>query len=175
MSLSLVQQLEKHVGQYREDGVLLDSNVLLLLLAYRFESGLVGAKKLEKYSVEDAQLLLSFVEQFKRILTTSSILTEVSNLAGLMLYGQKRMAFFSQYRLVFDPPDSHSVQHCSLHGAALPLQSLVKLGYTDASIISVAQAPHFLLTDDLDLFLDAQQRAIPSINFTHMLEVAYAL
>jgi len=174
MSLSLVQQLEKYVGQYRENGVLLDSNVLLLLLAYRFESSLVGAKKLEKYSVEDAQLLLSFVEQFKRILTTSSILTEVSNLAGLMLYGQKRVAFFSQYRLVFDPPDSHSVHHCSLHGVALPPQSFVTLGYTDASIISVAQAPHFLLTD-VDLFLDAQQRAIPSINFTHMLEVAYAL
>jgi hypothetical protein len=154
--------------------VLLDANILLLLLAYRFDPQLIGGKRLEKYNVDDAELLLNYIEKFGRILTISSVLTEVSNLAGQMLTGRKKQALFTQMYVFFNSPNIEGVHHCSIHGIDLPTQTFVNLGYTDASIISIARAPHFLLTDDLDLFLDAQKNGIPAINFTHMRE-AYGL
>lgn len=172
MSSGLEAQLEGYINSYRKSGILLDTNVLLLLWAYQFDEQLIGRKKLEKYTVDDAKLLVSCVDQFTRILTTSSILTEVSNLAGLMLSGTKKQQLFERMYDFFNVPSADGAVHCSIHGAVLPSQTFVKLGYTDASIISIAQAPHFLLTDDLDLFLDAQHHNIPTINFTHMREAA---
>lgn len=172
MNTGLEGQLESYIRKYRNSGVLLDANVLLLLWAFEFDSKLIGRKKLEKYTADDGQLLVNCVSQFKRILTTSSILAEVSNLAGLMLSGQQREQLFERMYSFFNGPSTEGVEHCSIHGAVLPAQAFVHLGYTDASIIAVAQAPHFLLTDDLDLFLNAQQSGIPTINFTHMREAA---
>ena len=172
MSMGLEGQLQSYIRQYSQSGVLLDTNVLLLLWAYRVDPVLIGGKKLEIYTTGDAELLYACVSKFQKILTTSSILTEVSNLAGLMLYGTKKTQLFELMYAFFNEPNADHVQHCSLHGVELPAPTFVKLGYTDASIISVAKTLHFLLTDDLDLFLDAQAQQIPTINFTHMREAA---
>ncbi len=173
MNGGLDQQLEAYIRQYSHDGVLLDTNVLLLLLAHRFDPQLVGCKRLEKYDIEAAQLLMGCVGQFQRILTTASILTEVSNLAGQMLTGSKKQAFYTMLYAFFSAQIPNDVQHCSIHGIDLHIHQFVKLGYTDTTILAVAEKkPHFLLTDDLDLFLDAQQHNIPTINFTHMREAA---
>lgn len=172
MSSGLKAQLQGYISDYRNSGILLDTNVLLLLWAHQFDEELIGKKKLEKYTVDDAELLANCVKQFSRILTTSSILAEVSNLAGLMLSGNKKQQLFERMYGFFNTPCADGAVHCSVHGAVLPQHTFVQLGYTDASIICVAQAPHFLLTDDLDLFLDAQKHSIPTINFTHMREAA---
>jgi hypothetical protein len=90
MNSGMEGQLQSFIREHSHDGVLLDAYVLLLLWAYRFDPQLIGGKKLEKYTPEDAHLLENLVSRFRRVLTTSSILTEVSNLAGLMLSGKKR-------------------------------------------------------------------------------------
>ena len=171
-SSNLNDQLSQYIKEYREDGIFLDANVLLLLLISEFDVMLVGGKRLEKYSGLDAQLLSGFVEKFSRILTTAPILTEVSNLAGSILSGRKKREFFDQMLPIFDSTDSASICHCSVHGIKLVPETFSRLGFTDASIISIALEKHFLLTDDLDLYLDAQNKGIPAINFTHMREAA---
>jgi hypothetical protein len=172
MNSGMEGQLQSFIREHSHDGVLLDANVLLLLWAYRFDPQLIGGKKLEKYTPDDALLLKNLVSRFRRVLTTSSILTEVSNLAGLMLSGKKKAQLFEIMYAFFNGSGIDGVCHCTLHGIELPAKTFVQLGYTDASIISVAKAPHFLLTDDLDLFLDAQAQQIPTIHFTHMREAA---
>jgi hypothetical protein len=172
MNSGMQGQLQSFIREHSHSGVLLDANVLLLLWAYQFDPQLIGGKKLEKYTPEDAVLLANYVSRFHRILTTSSILTEVSNLAGLMLSGKKKAQLFECMYAFFNGAGIDGVRHCTLHGLELPVQTFVQLGYTDASIISVAKTPHFLLTDDLDLYLDAQAQQIPTINFTHMREAA---
>lgn len=174
MNGGLEQELEAYIRQYRDDGVLLDTNVLLLLWAHRFDPQLVGGKRLEKYDIEAAQLLMRYVGQFQRILTTSAILAEVSNFAGLMLSGKKKSEFFAMLHAFFNAPTPKEVEHCSIHGIELPIQVFVKLGYTDTSILSVAKTPHFLLTDDLDLYVEAQINGLPAIHFPHLLEAAWA-
>jgi hypothetical protein len=53
---------------------------------------LVGGKRLEKYTPDDVQLLRAYVSRFHRLLSTSTILTETSNLIGQVLKGRHKEA-----------------------------------------------------------------------------------
>ena len=94
MSSSFATQLAEYIRRYKNDGILLDTNVLLLLLFAKFQPSMIGGKRLEKYAFEDAQLLANYVDCFSRILTTPHILAETSNLAAQVLTGKKKTEFF---------------------------------------------------------------------------------
>ena len=49
--------LKEHLRRHRDDGVLLDTNVLLLWLMGQFKPNSIGGKRLEKYAVEDLSLI----------------------------------------------------------------------------------------------------------------------
>ena len=172
MTSGLKAQLAAHLQRHRDEGILLDTNVLLLLWLAKFDSRLIGGKRLEKYTPEDAVLLAGYVGQFKRILTTSTILTETSNLAAQVLSGQRKQTLFRRLFPLFgaSPPDDF--HHCSVDGLTLDESIFVRLGFTDASIAATVGTQHLLLTDDLDLYLAAQAQGAPAINFTHMREAA---
>ena len=55
---SLAAQLEAYVRSHKSDGILLDTNVLVLLLLGSFQPSLIGGKRLEKYAIQDAELLV---------------------------------------------------------------------------------------------------------------------
>lgn len=170
MSSGLERQLTTYIRHYREDGILLDTNVLLLYWAYRFDKTLIGGKRLEKYTLDAAELLDACVAQFQRILTTATILTEFSNLFAQMLSGRKKRDMFAQMLPLFTAPTPPTVLHRSIDGIALEAEVFQSLGFTDASIVAIAQGQHFVLTDDLDLFLTIQKRGSATIHFTHMRE-----
>jgi hypothetical protein len=172
MTSGLKAQLAAHLQRHRDEGILLDTNVLLLLWLAKFDPRLIGGKRLEKYTPEDAVLLAGYVGQFKRILTTSTILTETSNLAAQVLSGQPKQALFRRFFPSFgaSPPDDF--HRCSVDGLTLDESIFVRLGFTDASIAATVGTQHLLLTDDLDLYLAAQAQGAPAINFTHMREAA---
>ena len=172
MTIGLKAELAAHLQRHRDEGILLDTNVLLLLLLAKFDPRLIGGKRLEKYTPEDAVLLAGYVGQFKRILTTSTILTETSNLAAQVLSGQRKQTLFRRLFPLFgaSPPDDF--HRCSVDGLTLDESIFVRLGFTDASIAATVGTQHLLLTDDLDLYLATQAQGTPAINFTHMLEAA---
>lgn len=172
MTSGLKAQLAAHLQRHRDEGILLDTNVLLLLWLAKFDSRLIGGKRLEKYTPDDVELLAGYVGQFKRILTTSTILTETSNLAAQVLSGQRKQTLFRRLFPLFgaSPPDDF--HRCSVDGLTLDESIFVRLGFTDASIAATVGTQHLLLTDDLDLYLAAQAQGAPAINFTHMREAA---
>lgn len=172
MTSGLKDQLAAHLQRHRDEGILLDTNVLLLLWLAAFDPRLIGGKRLEKYTPDDVELLDGYVGQFKRILTTPTILTETSNLAALVLSGHSKLELFRRLFPLFgaSPPDGF--HRCSVDGLALDESIFVRLGFTDASIAATVGQQHLLLTDDLDLYLAAQAQGAPAINFTHMREAA---
>ena len=95
MNSSFETQLNEHLQRHRKDGILLDTNVPLLLLIAQFQPTLIGGKRLEKYTRDDAELLCRFVGRFSRILTTTHILAETSNLAAQALSGRLKADFLS--------------------------------------------------------------------------------
>ena len=172
MTIGLKAELATHLRRHRDEGILLDTNVLLLLWLAKFDPRLIGGKRLEKYTPEDAVLLAGYVGQFKRILTTSTILTETSNLAALVLSGDRKLALFRRLFPLFGVSPPKGFHRCAVDGLTLDESIFVRLGFTDASIAATVGTQHLLLTDDLDLYLAAQAQGAPAINFTHMREAA---
>ncbi len=172
MTSGLKAQLATHLRRHRDEGILLDTNVLLLLWLAKFDPRLIGGKRLEKYTPEDAVLLAGYVGQSKRILTTSTILTATSNLAALVLSGDRKLALFRRLFPLFGVSPPKGFHRCAVDGLTLDESIFVRLGFTDASIAATVGTQHLLLTDDLDLYLAAQAQGAPAINFTHMREAA---
>lgn len=174
MTQGLEAQLAEYLRLYRNSGILLDSNVLLLLWLAEFDQSLVGGKRLEKYSVDDVTLLKSYVGKFSLILTTQTILTETSNLASKVLSGRRKAELFERLYPLFNPCAPSQFQQCSIEQLSLSQEVFVSLGYTDATLVALANSSEgrLLLTDDLDLYVAAITRQAPAINFTHMREAA---
>src|SRR4051812_26562103 len=83
------------VARYRSKGLLIHSNLLLLLLVGGADVSLIArCKRTKQFDLNDYELLRDFVFQFKKVATTPHVLTEVSNLAG-QLKGEYRDLFYS--------------------------------------------------------------------------------
>lgn len=172
MNAGLESHLQALVQHHRDDGVVLDTNVLLLWLMAQFKPDLIGGKRLEKYTSQDGRLLSDFVRQFRRILTTSQILTETSNLAAQALTGRVKAEFFQWVHPLFCLQSDLTFHTCATDTKAVDLATFVDLGFTDANLAATVNADRLLLTDDLDLHLTALAKRAASINFTHMREAA---
>lgn len=166
------RQLTEHVSTHRRSGILLDTNVLLLLIMSQFRPSLVGGHRLEKYALADADLLEEFVARFRRIFTTVHVLTETSNLAAQALKGTTRDELFSWLYPKFSGADSKALVPLRVRSRALNEAVFVRLGLTDAALTAVAAKGRLLLTDDLDLHVAASSLGASSVNFTHMREAA---
>ncbi len=166
----MATQLTAYANRYKKVGILLDTNVLLLLLFANFQPGMIGGKRLEKYTLQDAALLAAYVRCFSRILTTQHILAETSNLAAQVLGGKAKAAFFTRLFPLFCSDMAEALHPCKMQSSDIDQALFVRLGLTDASVVAAIGTEGLLLTDDLDLHLAAIGKGSPSINFTHMRE-----
>ena len=171
MTSAFAVQLNGCLGRHRRNGILLDTNVLLLLVVSQFQPSLIGGKRLEKYVPDDAELLAAYVGQFDRILTTSHILAETSNLASQALSGRRKLELFAELFPLFCM-GPNAFHQCSIESARIDPITFTRYGLTDAGVVLTAGANGLLLTDDLDLHLAALKGGADSINFTHMREAA---
>jgi len=71
------------INKYANKGILVDTNLLLLLLVGLTEPSFVPKfRRTEKFAPEDCKTLENFLSRFDQIFTLPNVLTEVSNLAG---------------------------------------------------------------------------------------------
>ena len=76
----VLQLIHKHLG----NGLLVDTNLLLLHLIGRTNKNrILKFKRTQAYTIEDFELLERFIAEFKILITTPHVLTEVSNLGDL--------------------------------------------------------------------------------------------
>jgi hypothetical protein len=150
--------------RYRRAGVLVDTNVLLLLVVGAYDRALVPRfKRTAQYTLEDFDLAMHLTRRFARVVTTAGILTEVSNLAG-QLGGEVRAACFAVFARNIQLLDEHAVASAAV--ARTP--EFVRFGLTDAAILAVAQDRYPVLTDDFRLAGYMESRDLPVLNFTHL-------
>jgi hypothetical protein len=106
---------------------------------------------------------VSFVSIFKQVVTTPSVLAEVSNLAGQLGDRLKSQCFdvFARYIQVLDERQiaSATVAHSS---------EFMRFGLTDAAILQITAGSMIVLTDDFRLAGYMEQRGLPVLNFTHL-------
>ncbi len=158
-------ELETLVARNRTRGVLVDSNLVTLLLVGAHRRDLVlRYKRTANYSLADFDLLESVVLQFGRIVTTPSILAEVSNLTNKGAAPEALRAIRGGLQAWI-----HRADETYQPSAVLTTSPLfVRLGLTDCSVVDAAR-DCLTLTADLDLYVQCQARGLDAVNFTHYL------
>lgn len=155
---------EELLSRYRSKGLLIDTNLFLLYLVGLFDQRKISTfKRTQTYVIEDFVLVYTFVCQFKKIITTPHILTEVSNLSGQLDKRIKPMFFkkFADRIDILEEKYICSKQICRHH-------SFQQFGLTDSAITDLAQNQYLVLTDDLPLSTYLQNHKIDVINFNHI-------
>jgi rRNA-processing protein FCF1 len=149
---------------YSGKGLLIDSNLLLL-----FFVGLHDRTRIEKFkrtaqfTIEDFELLITFIEQFKEVVTTPNILTEVSNLLG-QLPDKLRYSFYQR--------SANGLK--DLHEQYTPSRELgdekafPKFGLTDTAVLRAASGKYLVLTDDVRLTQYLLSQNVDVINFNRL-------
>lgn len=172
MMQTLDSRLHSFVVEHKVHGILLDTNVLLLLLFATHQPTMIGKKRLEKYGELDGKLLVSYIQQFSKILTTPHVLAETSNLARQIVSGRWRSELSAKLHPLFCLNLPSSFAQCKVEGQDIDSNLFGQLGLTDSGLATLVQTNMLLLTDDLDLYIAVISRGGDAINFTHMREAA---
>lgn len=160
---------ERHRGK----AILLDTNLLVVLLAGSLGMHLFKRfDRVSSYSFDDYDLLLRLLREFRELITTPHILTEVSNL-GNKLTGSYHQDWFVNLAAWIQTQGKHaSVREewtPAHHLAAQP--HFTRFGITDCAILDRAAQP-LVLTDDFALFGVLRKRNVDVINFAELRAVS---
>jgi rRNA-processing protein FCF1 len=159
------QYVRSLISRYRSAGVLVDSNLLLLLYVGGYDRELVATfrRTRDRFRPSDFDALRSALGDFEAIVTTPHILTEVSNLMG-QLTGPARDECFDRFAKSIPvlnehrPPSAHLVSDAAF----------VTLGITDTSILEIAARRYLVFTDDFPLYNRLTSRGIDTLNYNHI-------
>jgi predicted nucleic acid-binding protein len=151
------------VNKHRAHGLLIDTNLFLLyLVGLTSEHRIAKFNRTQRFTIQDFRILTQFVNQFRTIVTTPHILTEISNLANLR---QPELQLLrSRFRAVVEK--TNEIQAASRE--LMADDAFPSLGLTDAAIIAAAKQNMLVLTDDAELFRALRLRDFAAINFNHI-------
>lgn len=140
--------VEELINRFRSQGVLVDTNLLLLLLVGNVDQRLIGeVGRTQNYQVEDYLRLRQVLVEFERVVFLPQILSEVGN---LMLKNcpteNTRYELLRAFERFVMSPDSLEARMTSRK--VVSHVSFSKVGYTDAAILAVARGRYLVLTAD---------------------------
>ncbi len=161
--------IEQYINTYRAKGILIDTNLLLLLII----GGTPSIKKFKRtntYTASDYDLLIRLIDRFSRIIATPHILAEVSNLTN-GLFGGQLDDFYKTLK------ESLTSIILEVHEPAYEIAEKFNLspyGLADVGIMSIAKNNYLVLTDDLRVANFALQSGVDVINFNHVRDVIWS-
>ena len=136
------------IAQYRDKGILIDTNLFLVVLVGNIDRRLVGRiGKTEKYTREDYERITDILGLFNRFIIIPQVLTEVGNMlkrncpsVNTLLDLSLELRRFAHSEATRESRSSS--KRITLHPA------FQELGYADAAILNAAAGRHLLFTDD---------------------------
>ena len=156
------------IDKYSPKGVLVDTNVLLLLFMGRFDRKLVGKdNRLSSYVPEDYDILLGLLNKFKTRVTTPNILTEVSNLSRHLLRDASFNNVFARTAGLLEE------QYVASH-KVLSVVELRGFGLADVATMEVAKHDYLVLTDDFRLRGMLRKQRVDALNFSEVRFAAWS-
>ena len=156
--------LDMTFGPYRNRGLLIDTNLLLLYFVGEVDIKLISRfNRTKEFIKEDFFLLKYIVKFFDVLVTTPNILTEVSNLAGREKEYYKLLFYenFSKRLTVFREEYIESVQ-------AVASEAFRNFGLTDSVIAELSKDKYLVLTTDFPLANWLQSKKIAVQNFNNL-------
>src|SRR6266404_5811425 len=149
---------------YYGTGVVLDSNILLLLVGGTSNRRLIGSwPRLKQFTTSDYDLLVRILTRFRMAVTTPAILAEVNSLANKLTANDKPQ-FYEALRRFVGLVDEKVIASKEV----VATDYFKRFGYTDACVGLLGKQNYLVLTDDFALsgFLLANE--VQAINFNHL-------
>jgi hypothetical protein len=148
------------------DGLIVDSNLLVLLVVGLTSRALIGKHlNTKSFTAPDFDLLIELISDHKCSITPT-IAAETSNLLG---QDRKKEPDRSRIFKMFEHVLETWFESYEPSGLVAKLPEFSRLGLTDTAILLAAERRH-IVTTDLHLFLSASARGIDVTNFHHLRE-----
>jgi hypothetical protein len=149
---------------YKQDGVILDSNLLLLFVIGTYDPNRISTfKNTQKYTAEDFVLLTRVLERVDRRVITPNIATEVDNLGR-----QLRENEYDKFADVFSQLCRGIFEVYVSTATATSAELYPPLGLTDSITIQLAQDNLLTITDDFELSNRLSSLGMDVININHI-------
>jgi hypothetical protein len=156
-------EIDRLIGRYCRAGVILDTNVLLMLAVGSFDPNHISLhKNTRDFSVEDFHLLVSIVDQMDKIVATPNIITETDNLVRQNPRGQDIRARVRELISVI-----HEVPIASIK--AVQSERYPSLGIADCATL-LASDGVLVITTDSGLHVALLESGRDAVNFNHLRE-----
>jgi len=153
------------ISSSRKDGIIVDTNLLLLLIVGMVDpSRIEEFKRTRKFTAIDFDTVASIVSLYSKIITTPHILSEVSDL--LESIGRDKQLFFENFA---DSISNGMIENHIEIDSLIAQDEFFLLGVADTGIFELAKQKYLVLTDDLPLTLILESNKLFVINFTHHL------
>lgn len=158
-------------SDWRSRDLLVDANILVLYVVGNLDPDLIGKhKRTNQFIAKDYYLLDDVLRQFKKIVTTPNVVTEVSNMVAQI--GGKETV--TRLRVVLGGLVEVLDEQYIPSTQAGKVEEFRRLGLTDTAILLLAKQDRLLvLTDDRHLYDALQKKGVASINFHHLREAAW--
>ena len=158
-----MSSLDQLINKHRANGLLIDTNLLLLYLVGRTNKNRIPMfKRTQQYTIEDFELLEILISQFTALITTPHLLTELSNLATL------QEPELLKLRVVFKETVEQTQEFYDESRHIVSDVAFDHLGLADAAIATLCHRNLLVLTDDLPLYVALTTRGLDAINFNHI-------
>ena len=151
------------VAKYRVQGLLIDTNLfLLLVIGHYYIRRIETVKRTARYTKSDYSRLRAFTSQFQQFWTTPNIVTEVDNLSRQLPQNE-----WPAYSLAIREKIIGMSELVCHSEEASAIREFSRLGLTDCVMLRLADGK-LLLSDDLPLYFSALKAGRDAINFNHL-------
>jgi len=158
------------MARYRQRGLLLDANLLLLFFIGSYDRELIPRlPRLDNFTQGDYDRIADIVGYFSKTITTPNILTEVSNLSTTAISRN----LYETYLPHFATGIQLLVEEYVPSSAAAQIPIFNRLALTDAGIEQVARGKYLVMTIDLDLYLHLEAQGIGVVNYNHIRDLVW--
>ncbi|MDO3663413.1 hypothetical protein [Acinetobacter higginsii] len=163
--------MNKLIIQMQKHGVLIDTNLLVLLAVGLVDPAQISKhKKLSAYTVESFEILFGIFNSCRKVLISSHIIAETSNLMTHGMYGDLETKVFFALKGIIDM-DVFQELHIEAEKITKN-ESYFKYGISDSGLLDLIKEKVVLLTDDYRLSGYAESKGLDVLNFNHLV---YAL
>ncbi len=151
-------------------GIVVDTNLLLLLLIGIFDKHKIESTKLvNKYTIDDYHKIVYLIDYYSgTIIVTPNILTEICNLTD-KINGESNYKFFQHLETFIKSQDEYI--ESSRETMAQNNKCFIKFGLSDASIYNLAKNNKLVITDDLGLYHFIISQGFLAINYNHLIHL----
>ncbi|MCG9229893.1 PIN domain-containing protein [Vibrio diabolicus] len=163
-----MSMLDELLSKYRKNGVMLDTNLLVMYLIGLYDRELVpNFKRTEKYSTDQFDFLHYYVGEFSKLIVTPHVLAETWNFIEKLPQSDFN-AFLDK---VLPNIDLFEEEHIN-KSILIKAEGFNLIGITDMAVIKAAKATSCLvITDDLRAYKQFYDNGVDSINMNHLLPI----